>query len=90
MKTFAQELTKWVDSKKQETTDEKELLFIDELQTKMEELMYHEKYTINAAYDKGYIDREMKRPKNSSHYETNYRITELLMSFKNNNNGNND
>jgi hypothetical protein len=28
MKTFAQELTKWVDSKKQETTDEKELLLM--------------------------------------------------------------
>jgi len=84
MKTMSQKLSNWIEDKRKETTDEKELKMIQKFEEKVNELVESEVYTINSAYDKGYIDREMKKYKKSNYYNIKYKTMDMLLSYKKN------
>jgi hypothetical protein len=84
MKTMSQKLSNWIEDKRKETTDEKELKIIREFEDKINELVDTEVYTINSAYDKGYIDRELKKYKKSNYYNIKYKTMDMLLSYKKN------
>jgi hypothetical protein len=84
MKTMSQKLSSWIEDKRKETTDEKELKMIREFEDKINEIVDTEVHTINSAYDKGYIDRELKKYKKSNYYNIKYKTMDMLLSYKKN------
>lgn len=88
MKTFKQELNKWLENKDVETIEESVKIFIGELKDKINEIESIERYTINGAYDIGYHDKLNNKGMRSNYYSTTYMLDEQLKKIMIGINGN--
>lgn len=83
MKTFRQELQKWLDEKKTSVKDKEQLNLINEIRDKVEELEQLEKHTINSAYDRGYSDKNLNKGFVNNYYANTYKLHKFFKFEKN-------
>jgi hypothetical protein len=88
MKTFKQELNKWLENKHTEVVEENVKTFIYELKNKINEIENIEKYTVNGAYDIGYHDKLNNKGMRSDYYSSTYMLDEQLKKIMIGINGN--
>jgi hypothetical protein len=88
MKTFKQELNKWLENRDTETIEENVKTFIGELKDKINEIESIERYTINGAYDTGYHDKLNNRGMRSNYYSSTYALDDQLKKIMIGINGN--
>jgi hypothetical protein len=80
MKTFRQNLHIWLEEQKDLSQNGEIKEVFDNIQKYIKSKEKDEEHMVNASYQKGYYDGEMKRGFKPEHYKQTYKIHEL---FKN-------
>lgn len=79
MKTFRQELSKWIDNELSHPKIEKQsVVLLNEIKSKLIESENKERDMVNFAYYKGYTDCENDRGRVSNYYNSTYKISDIL------------
>jgi len=78
MKTYRQELSDWLNNKKESTQNEEVNNFINELQKQIKSMEPLEEHMVNRSYIKGYHDSESKKSIMSNYYKHVYKQHDIL------------
>ena len=83
MKTYRQNLNIWLEEKKNNTSNDEVKEILSEIQTHIKNVEKEEENMVNAAYDNGYYDKDLKRGKKGNYYQQTYKTHDKLRQLVN-------
>ena len=78
MKTFRQNLNKWLEEKKNHVTNQETKEILDEVQKYIKSKETEEENMVNSSYHNGYYDRELNKGFRNSYYKDMYKTHDFL------------
>ena len=78
MKTYRQNLNIWLEEQKNESDNPEVKIVLEQIQSYIKNLEKEEENMVNAAYDRGYFDKELKNTKKGNYYQQTYKLHDKL------------
>lgn len=83
MKTYRQNLNIWLEEKKNNTSNDEVKEILSEIQKHIKNVEKEEENMVNIAYDAGFYDKELKRPRKGNYYKEMYKLHDKLKQYVN-------
>lgn len=78
MKTFRQNLNIWLEEQKNKSDSPEVKIVLEQVQSHIKSQEKEEEDMVNAAYDRGYFDKELKHTKKGNYYQQIYKLHDKL------------